>query len=129
MNNKVKQTANVRQLSNGNFNVKVIDVFSDDETLNYHWVLQNITKETLQEIVSQAYKQGFVTNWISVKDELPPLDDKDLWNLEHGISKLVLTKSEHGFRFGRFYKESNKWHIEGVMSTNGVKVTDWQIIE
>ena len=62
--------------------------------------------------------------WVSVKDELPPIDKADNWNKVHGVSILVFTYSDFGMRKGTYYRLSDCWTVENV--SGEVKVTHWQ---
>lgn len=67
-----------------------------------------------------------VMQWVAVSERLPAIDESDNWNKEHKISKDVLTYSkEWGMRFGRYFYGSEFWTINGVSSSNGVKVDYW----
>lgn len=71
-----------------------------------------------------------VSSWVATTEKLPAIDESDNWNKEHKISKDVLTYSkEWGMRFGRYFYGAEFWTINGVSSSNGVKVDYWMLVE
>jgi len=65
-------------------------------------------------------------NWIKSNEQVPPIDTNDKWNAEHGISKDVRCYSpSYGQRNGRYFHSANFWQMDGVTSSEGVKVTHW----
>ena len=66
------------------------------------------------------------SNWISVNERLPEIDTADEWNKQNKITKNVICWSkEWGMRFGRYFYLNEFWTIDGVHSSNGIRVEYW----
>lgn len=64
--------------------------------------------------------------WVSVSDDLPPIDTDDAYNEENGISKEVMCFSKQfGLRFGRYYYNSGHWIVDGFISSKGIHNEFW----
>lgn len=71
-----------------------------------------------------------MSEWISVKDRLPEVDEEKVWNKNYRISKDVLCYSKiWGIRVGRYFYEADIWKADGVFCSNGIEVEFWQLIE
>lgn len=66
--------------------------------------------------------------WIQSEKEKPPVSAIDKWDKEYKISGEVITFSDFGIRFGKYYHLSDHWSIQGVTSSNGINVTHWMIM-
>lgn len=57
--------------------------------------------------------------WNKVTDSLPPIDQKDSWNKEHGVSERVLvafistSTNSKLIAFATYYHKSGHWVYEG----------------
>lgn len=74
----------------------------------------------------EEYASQFKREWISVEDELPPIDETDDWNRKTQISKDVFTHSKFGMIRGRYIHTAKFWTVDGVTSSDGIAVTHWQ---
>lgn len=110
----VNQKTSVTVLENGNITAKVTDVY-DHEVMNYDWVLQNMSPETVKELIVKlsaviapgiTIKRG--TKWVSLKTDLGPMFKK---------GKVYTAVSDNHFiDEGGHYHEITDDFIEGNFS-------------
>ena len=75
------------------------------------------------------YIDDIETKWISIESKMPDVDYGDEWNINNRIAKRCLTFSEDwGIRFGQYFGLADKWNIDGVTNSKGIKVTHWMPI-
>lgn len=72
--------------------------------------------------------EGIKEPWVSVNERLPEIDTADKWNEQMGQSIEVWTHSDFGMRQGRYFHKGAHWSVNGVTSSNGIKVTHWHLL-
>jgi hypothetical protein len=86
--------------------------------------------KNLNEAENPALNKADVSSWVATSRKLPDIDQDDNWNKDYQITKDVLTYSkEWGMRFGKYHYMSGNWTIQGVTSSNGVRVDYWQEVK
>ena len=69
-----------------------------------------------------------VINWVFAEGNPPEIDQDDKWNKEDRISKEVLTISDYGLKWGRFYHRSGNWSIDGILSGKKLMPKYWAYV-
>lgn len=69
-----------------------------------------------------------VINWIFAEGNPPEIDQDDIWNKEDEVSKTVLSISEYGVKFAKFYHRSGNWSIEGIISSKKQMPKYWAYV-
>lgn len=67
-----------------------------------------------------------IINWMDADKNPPPeINTEDKYDLEDKVSKTVLTISDYGTRWARFYHRSGNWQFDGVHSGKKLKPKYW----
>lgn len=69
-----------------------------------------------------------VMHWVFAENNPPEIDETDKWNKEDRISKDVLTISEYGLKWGRFYHRSGNWSIDGILTGKKIMPQYWAYV-
>jgi hypothetical protein len=83
----------------------------------------------LQPSAIRIIEQTLDENEWTPAENLPPVDESSEWNKDHKISKDYLCYSdEWGLRFGRYHGLAELWTVNGVHSSEGIKVEHYREI-
>lgn len=91
-----------------------------------------LSKAEIRQKVDEDFVNFFLEHlkeedWISVEKELPSIDESEEWNKTHKISPRLLTYSKDwGIRLGQYFGLAEIWNVDGVSSSNGIKVTHFK---
>jgi len=81
-----------------------------------------------QETQNPQLNIPVVMHWVLAENNPPEIDQDDKWNKEGKISKEVLTISEYGIRWGRFYHRSGNWTLDGILSGKKLQPQYWAYV-
>lgn len=108
---KFLQTKNVFYTPDGKF--EATDEFGE-----------SLVADALEEYAQQSQPSGM--RWVSASERMPDIDTSDKWNNDNKITKdVVCWSKEWGRRFGRYYYNSGRWSIDGVLSSNQIVIEYW----
>lgn len=83
-----------------------------------------------------GYYQGYIdaienyhkTEWVSVEDDLPPIDSKYGHNAKAGLSDVVFVHLDFNtIRKARYYHngEHSFWSVDGYTASGALTITHW----
>ena len=97
---------------------------SDHYIIDFHDGREINLGDLLEEYAQQSQPSGM--RWVSASERMPDIDTSDKWNNDNKITKdVVCWSKEWGRRFGRYYYNSGRWSIDGVLSSNQIVIEYW----
>ena len=111
----------------------IMPSISDNLDMSFFWDATPEKYEIWQEVNNGNYEpfrafhakqQPENNGWISVEDRLPSIDEDDVFNKEHKITKKCLVLENGKPYFGYCFLESKRWNIEGIIGN--INITHWQ---
>ena len=97
------------------------------QTLKRSTDMENATNIQSEEQTGRL-QQPAVSEWVAASSGTPPINTDDPWDARHGISKRVLTSGEFGMGFGTYFHQLGEWRVDGVTSSEGIKVYWWALV-